>query len=153
MPVTDYAKFDALELSSDDEDEQTPRTRRAPAPPVNVDAATLVDRLAQAERLGEEVLTERRQMVELDRRRNQNREALAVFRRMDREAGSSRSGPGGPAAAKHWVCMGDLFVRRPQETARQLLEEDQRRIERELETLRRSVKRKSSELCELDPSM
>ena len=89
-------------------------------------------------------------MVELDRRRNQNREALAVFRRMDREAGS---GPGSPPPAKHWMCMGESFVRRPQGTARRLLEEDQRRIERELQTLRSSVKRKSSELCELDPSM
>ena len=137
MPVTDYAKFDALELSSDDEDERAPRTMSpgaaAALPSARVDAATLVDRLAQAERLGEEVLAERQQMVELDRRRNQNREALAVFRRMDREAGS---GPGSPPPAKHWMCMGESFVRRPQGTARRLLEEDQRRIEREAEEKR-----------------
>ena len=113
------------------------------------DAATIVDRLTRAERIGEDVLAERQQMVELDRRRNANREALAALRRMDREAEST----GIAAPEKHWMCRGDFFLKEPTATTRQLLEQDQRRIEGELEALRLSVKRKSSLLCELDPSM
>jgi hypothetical protein len=49
--------------------------------------------------------------------------------------------------------MGDVFLRRPHATTRQLLEEEQARIETELEGLRTSVTRKTSALCELDPSI
>ena len=149
----DYSRWDNLELSSDEEDER-PRQPPPRAPPrVPRDAATIVERLTKAERLGEEVLAERQQQIELDRRRNQNREALAAFRRMEREATADDSAAADASSEKHWMCMGDLFMRRPRGTARQMLEEDQRRIERELEALRVSVKRKSSQLCELDPSM
>jgi chaperonin cofactor prefoldin len=145
--MTDYRKWDAIaaDLSDDEADEATrplPKSTQRPSP---ADAATLVDRLAQAEQLGEEVLTEKQQMVELDRRRNQNREALASFRRAERE--------GDRAAEKHWMCIGSSFIRRPHASAKELLEEDQRRIDNELDALRTSVKRKTSLLCELDPSM
>lgn len=171
MPATDYSKWNSFDVSDDEDDEAqvtAARSRAAAArqqqqqaagPASGQDAAELVARMTKAEKLGEEVLTERAQMVELDRRRNANREALAALRKADREAGAAQgisSGSGGSTRAdgmKHWVCLGDTFLRQPHQSARQMLEEDQRRIESELETLRSSVKRKSSALCELDPSI
>ena len=163
--MPDYSRWDHLDVSDDDEDEATAQQEKAaraaaqqrrPAAATAESAAELAARMTKVERLGEEVLTERSQMVELDRRRNANREALASMRRAERgEAGAAQSGGGSAttAAEKHWVCLGDVFLRQPQSTAKQMLEEDQRRIERELETLRSSVKRKSSALCEIDPSI
>ena len=152
--ATNYAKWNAMTFDdelSDDESEPraAPPVAAAARSPAESNAEAIVDRLMRAERLGEEVLAERRQMVELDRQRNQNREALAALRRMDREATAS----GTAAPSKYWMCMGDVFLRRSHAATRSMLGEEQTRIERELETLRTSVKRKSSTLCELDPSI
>jgi hypothetical protein len=93
------------------------------------------------------VLAERQQMIDLERRRNMNREALASLRRIERQGGDVA------AQSKHWICLGDVFVKRPHGPTRAMLEEDGRRLEAEVEGLRTSVKKKTSELCELDSSM
>ena len=100
------------------------------------------------EALGEEVLVERSQMVELDRRRNLNREALAALRQSAKVHGAEAAG-----AQKRWICLGDVFVRHSSSDAKAMLEADQARIEQEMEVLRKSVKRKTSKLCEIDPSI
>ena len=148
MPATDYSKWNRMALDTSDDDDEAPvpgqstqQQRPAGTP------AELLARMETAERLGEDVLTERSQMVELDRRRNANREALASMRREERQ------GTLEPSSAKHWVCMGDTFLRQPHGSARRMLEEDQERIDAEMETLRASVKTKTSRLCELDPSI
>ena len=149
-----YAKWDSFAVSDSDDDEDDKKQQPWPIPPSETpvrapaDAAAVVGHLAKVERLGEEVVAERAQMVDLDRRRNQNREALAALRRIDRQSGGASS-----AAQKHWMCMGDIFLKRPHATTRSMLEEEQTRIDGELESLRASVKRKTSTLCELDPSM
>lgn len=162
MPATDYSKWDKLDVSDDEDGEpQQPaaiaagQRRVHPSPAAAQDAAELVARMTKAERLGEEVLTERAQMVELDRRRNANREALAALRKADRDAAGQHasSGSSSSSSMKHWVCLGDVFMRQPHASARQMLEDDQKRIEAELEALRSGIKRKSSTLCELDPSI
>mmetsp|Transcript_43585 Transcript_43585/g.114563 ORF Transcript_43585/g.114563 Transcript_43585/m.114563 type:complete len:185 (+) Transcript_43585:55-609(+) len=147
--ATDYRKWDNIDVSSDEEEAQQspPATKVKPTPPA--DAAAIIERLERAERLGEEVLAERQQMVELDRQRNKNREALAALRHLDRDA--EKAGLQAPEA--HWMCTGDLFVKRSAATTRQMLEEEQKQIDSQLETLRASVKRKTSTLCELDPSI
>ena len=147
--MTDYARWNAMQFDDSDEENEAPRPAAPPPPAAAADAATVIERLERAERLGEEVMAERRQMIELDRQRNANREALAALRRMDREAQNA----GAEVPQKHWMCMGDTFLRRPHATTRQLLEEEQKRIDREIETLRMSVKRKISTLCDLDPSI
>ena len=103
--------------------------------------------MQRAELLGEEILTDRQQMVELDRRRNKNREALAALRRIDRQ------GPEAAASQKHWVCLGQTFAKHSQAETRGMLEADQTRLDAELDRLRGDVKRKTSLVCELDPSM
>ena len=94
-----------------------------------------------------QVLAERQQMIELDGRRNMNREALGALRRIERQGAEVA------AASKHWICLGDVFVKRPHAATRAMLEEDQRRLDAEVGALHESVKQKTSVLCELDPSM
>ena len=159
MPAsTDYdawARFvQTVDDSSDDDDgagdsseeEAEPAPPSAPAGPK--DAASVVDRLTQVERLGEEVMTERQQMVELDRRRNSNREALGAIRRAEKAQGAAAA-----AEEKRWMCLGEVFVRQPTSRAKEMLQADQQRIEEEMRELRAKIKRKSSKLCELDPSI
>ena len=165
--MVNYAKWDGLVVSDDDDDDtsggggngdggasssSSGRTRSPQqpqrSPHTGETPAELVARLTKVERLGEEVLTERQQMVELDRRRNLNREALASLRRAERAHGAAEA-----AAQKHWLCLGDVFLKQTHGGARHMLEEDQKRIERELDNLRTSVKQKSSALCTLDPSI
>ena len=158
--MTDYAKWDRVvaELSDSDDDGAAAAAAQAakpkPAPKQKAagssraaDAAATVERMQRAERLGEEVLTDRQQMVELDRQRNKNREALAALRRLDRQGGEAAAGQ------KHWVWQGGNFLRHSQADTRSLLEADQARLDTEIERLRGEVKRKTSTLCELDPSM
>lgn len=158
--MVDYAKWDGMVVSDDEDEDSGDHGRNAPSSPLSKarpdgpaacmeeTPAELVARLTKLERLGEEVVTERQQMVELDRRRNLNREALASLRRAERTHGADEA-----AAQKRWLCLGDVFLKQSHGGARSMLEEDQRRIERELEKLRKSVKQKSSALCTLDPTI
>ena len=156
MPgATDYRRWDKFEVSDSDEDEDAGAA--APPPPPSPQsqkeaqkqhANARLERMQKVELLGEEVLTDRQQIVELDRRRNKNREALAALRRIDREKGAEAA-----ASHKHWVCMGETFTKYDQTSARSMLEADQKRLDAEIDRLRSEVKRKTSQLCELDPSI
>lgn len=156
MPAgTDYRKWDTFEASDSDEDEVGAGVAPPPPPPTQQHKAAQkqhanarLERMQKVELLGEEVLTDRQQMVELDRRRNKNREALAALRRIDREKGKEAA-----ASQKHWVCMGETFTKYDQPSARSMLEADQTRLDAEIDRLRSEVKRKTSQLCELDPSI
>ena len=72
---------------------------------------------------------------------------MASLRRVERQ------GAAAAAATKHWVCLGDTFVRRPHGKTRTMVEKDQERLEGEIAALHRSVQQKTSELCEIDPSI
>ena len=52
-----------------------------------------------------------------------------------------------------WVMQGDVFVRRRHGATRTMLEAEQKRLDDEIEALRTSVKVKTAQLCELDPSI
>ena len=158
--MTNYAKWDNLEVSDSDDDGVAPPKPPPGQPPGQAarsgsgrsttdaaNAASVLDRMQRVELLGEEILTDRQQMVELDRRRNKNREALAALRRVERQGAEVA------AAQKHWVCMGETFARHSQAEARAMLEADQSRLDAEIERLRAEVKRKTSTVCELDPTM
>ena len=158
--MTNYAKWDNLEVSDSDDDGvaqpkpppgqppgQAARSGSGRSATDAATAASVLDRMQRVELLGEEIMTDRQQMVELDRRRNKNREALSALRRIERQGAEVA------AAQKHWVCMGETFARHSQAEARAMLEADQSRLDAEIERLRAEVKRKTSTVCELDPTM
>jgi len=63
--------------------------------------------LEEVEKLGEEILRDKQEVVALDRRRNQNREAL---RALCQDGG------------KTWLTLGSLLVKMPGDKAKELLE-------------------------------
>jgi hypothetical protein len=64
--------------------------------------------LEEVERLGEEIVCDKQEVVALDRRRNQNREAL---RALCQDGG------------KTWLTVGSLLVKIPADKAKELLQQ------------------------------
>lgn len=92
--------------------------------------------LAEVEALAEEVMACRRQIVDLDQKRNQNREAL---RALGKETGS---------ADKVMVCFGSMFVQLPKMKTKDMLQRDQELLDEEIGKLREELKVKVNHLLE-----
>ena len=90
--------------------------------------------LAEREALGEDVLTDKRTLVDYDRRRQGNREAITKLRK-----GSEDSG-------RVWMRLGDIFVKLPKETVSAVITSEQENIEAEMEKTRKQMKEKVSKL-------
>jgi len=92
-------------------------------------------REAKIERLAEEILTLREQMVEYDRKRNYNREALGAFRRGEVQSNN-----------KLWMSFGDSFIRLPRKNLVGMIEEDQVKVNKLIEDGRAQLKKLTKEL-------
>jgi hypothetical protein len=65
--------------------------------------------LEEVEMLGEEIVRDKQEVVALDRRRNQNREALRALQRQ--------------GGGKTWLTVGSLLTKMPANKAKELLEQ------------------------------
>ncbi|XP_077109175.1 p53 and DNA damage-regulated protein 1 [Ranitomeya variabilis] len=92
--------------------------------------------LQEVEKKAEDVLVDRRQIVDLDLKRNQNREALRALGR-----DPSHSGP-------VTVCFGNMFIKLPKDKTKQMIEKDQEQLDVEIQNLRSQLKVKVNELYE-----
>ncbi|XP_060627817.2 p53 and DNA damage-regulated protein 1 [Anolis sagrei] len=101
-----------------------------------VDPAFVVGYLAEVETLAEEVMAGRQQIVDLDQKRNQNREAL---RALSKEPDSS---------GQVMVCFGDMFVQLPKPKTKDMLQRDQELLDEEIAKLREELKVKVNRLLE-----
>ncbi|TPX62462.1 hypothetical protein SpCBS45565_g07027 [Spizellomyces sp. 'palustris'] len=90
---------------------------------------------AELERIAEEILTEKQLIIDLDRRRNENRMALASFRQ-----GKMKDDK------RVYFFAGGLFMKLPKESAKQNLEKDQQNIDAEISRLRDSLKDRTRDL-------
>eukprot|EP00743_Colponemidia_sp_Colp-15_P009315 GILK01010182.1.p1 GENE.GILK01010182.1~~GILK01010182.1.p1 ORF type:complete len:169 (-),score=21.00 GILK01010182.1:69-533(-) len=102
----------------------------------------VIDHTSRVEALAEDILLDRQQMIDFDRKRNANREALGFFRRGDIPAGS-----------KQWVCAGDFFIKMSDQHIKTSIQHDQAKLDSEIDTLRRSIKEKTRTLISLNPSV
>ena len=93
--------------------------------------------LKQSENLGEEVLADQQQIVELDKRRQATREAIRAVRK-DKES------------RKMWVMMGDEFVEVEKEMLKEWLENDQKVLDKEIGSVRDGLKDKVQALKRLE---
>ncbi|XP_053309214.1 p53 and DNA damage-regulated protein 1 [Spea bombifrons] len=91
--------------------------------------------LQEVEGRAEDVLGDRRQIVDLDVKRNQNREAL---RALSRDAA--------PGAVT--VCFGNMFIKLPKTKTKEMLERDQKQLDEEIGKLRSGLKAKVNQLYE-----
>ncbi|XP_061719205.1 p53 and DNA damage-regulated protein 1 [Cydia pomonella] len=92
--------------------------------------------LESVEKLAEEILSDRREIVLLDKRRNQNREAL-------RELSKSSQN-------KHWITVGSVLIKYNDKTTKELLEADQKQLNIDINKLRSELKVKVNNLRDLE---
>ncbi|GFG35221.1 hypothetical protein Cfor_01324 [Coptotermes formosanus] len=91
--------------------------------------------LEEVEMLGEEIVRDKQEVVALDRRRNQNREALRALYQ---------------SGGKTWLTLGSLLVKMPADKAKELLEQDQVRLDTQINKLRSELKVKVNRLRDME---
>ncbi|KAJ1967206.1 hypothetical protein IWQ62_002000 [Dispira parvispora] len=98
-----------------------------------------IDEQAQKEVLGENILTDRQLIIDYDRRRNGNREALRALKNT--------------TDTKSWVSLGDMFIRLPNTSATTMVKEvDNERLVQEVEEVRERILRNTQKLEEMEGS-
>ncbi|XP_050481893.1 G patch domain and ankyrin repeat-containing protein 1 homolog isoform X2 [Bombus huntii] len=92
--------------------------------------------IQQVEEKANEILTDRQEIIALDKRRNNDRVGMRALQKQNCE--------------KHWVTIGPLLLKMPSKTAEELLAEDQRECNIEINKLRSNLKIKVNELRDLE---
>jgi hypothetical protein len=108
-----------------------------------VEQAGLLQMLAEVEQAAEEVLATKQEVVDLDRKRNSNREAI---RALERQAKEHYKGE----ASKSWLAMGNSFFRLPNRGAVAMLKADQVNLDLSVNKLRTELKDCVYKLRELE---
>ncbi|KAG8007344.1 p53 and DNA damage-regulated protein 1 [Nibea albiflora] len=97
----------------------------------------VLEYLTQVEEAAEEVLTTKQQIVDLDTKRNRNREALNALKN---EVSDSE---------KVKVCFGNMFIKFPKSKTKDMIQKDQEQLDKEINDLRKGLKAKVNRLNEI----
>ncbi|XP_072206062.1 p53 and DNA damage-regulated protein 1 [Excalfactoria chinensis] len=100
------------------------------------DPAFVLRYLAEVEELAEDVLAARQQIVDLDVKRNRNREALRALQKDPEPEGTAM------------VCFGSTFIELPKAKAKEMLRKDQEQLDEEINNLRKELRVKVNRLFE-----
>ncbi|TKS71194.1 p53 and DNA damage-regulated protein 1 [Collichthys lucidus] len=104
---------------------------------MDADSQRVLEHLTRVEEAAEEVLTTRQQIVDLDTKRNRNREALNA---LNNEVSDSE---------KVKVCFGNMFIKFPKSKTRDMIQKDQQQLDKEINDLRKALKAKVNRLNEM----
>jgi len=96
----------------------------------------VLDYLKQVEELAEDVLTDKQQIVDLDKMRNTNREAIRALRT------TLKSDPN----HKSWMNIGGQFLKYKATEGIRMLEADQKELDNQINTLRNGLLAKVNKL-------
>ncbi|KAJ3436609.1 p53 and DNA damage-regulated protein [Anaeramoeba flamelloides] len=96
--------------------------------------------LCNIEQLAEEVLTEKQQIIDFDKKRQSNHESLAKLTKKKQLLENNR---------KIWLCLGDFFMKVESKKAVELIKTDQKQFNSEIKNLNTSIKKKSQEIFKL----
>ncbi|XP_042357498.1 p53 and DNA damage-regulated protein 1 [Plectropomus leopardus] len=97
----------------------------------------VLEYLTEVEEAAEDVLTTKQQIVDLDTKRNRNREALSALKHDM------------PDAEKVKVCFGNMFIKFPKSKTRDMIQKDQEQLDKEINDLRKGLKAKVNRLNEM----
>ena len=104
-----------------------------------------MERLVKIEKLAEEVNTLRAQSLQLNIKKESNRECFGAFRRQEIQPNN-----------KLWFCVGgsgQLMIKVPRKNAVSIIELDQVRIAKEIEENRKETKNKTRQMLALQPNL
>ncbi|KAI7907559.1 uncharacterized protein BX663DRAFT_3805 [Cokeromyces recurvatus] len=92
--------------------------------------------LAEKEHLAEEILINKQAVVDYDRKRNSNREALSQLKKMEDK--------------KTWTFFGDMFIKLPAKDTKMLIERDQKLLDEKIDIARDIMKRNTIAIQEME---
>jgi len=101
-----------------------------------MDSSKIVTCLADLEEAAEDILTDRQTIIDLDRTRNGNREALRHLRKQEEK--------------KSWIIMGSTFFKLDTESVETILNKDQEKLDKEINDLRDNLKKKMDRIKDLE---
>ncbi|KAM4588203.1 p53 and DNA damage-regulated protein 1 isoform 1-T2 [Odontesthes bonariensis] len=104
---------------------------------MDADSQRVLEYLTEVEEAAEDVLTTKQQIVDLDSKRNRNREALSA---MKHEMSDSE---------KVKVCFGNMFIKFPKSKTSEMIQKDQEQLDKEINDLRKGLKAKVNHLNEI----
>ncbi|XP_041457247.1 p53 and DNA damage-regulated protein 1-like [Lytechinus variegatus] len=107
------------------------------------DTNFVLTHLGELEALAEEILTEKQQIVDLDRKRNQSREAVRALKNQTESQKSKKE-------VKTWVSFGNTFIKFPAKNVKMMLTNDQKKLDEEINDLRNGLKPKVAKLREME---
>ncbi|XP_071397204.1 p53 and DNA damage-regulated protein 1 isoform X2 [Centroberyx affinis] len=102
---------------------------------MDAESKRVLEYLTEVEEAAEDVLTNKQQIVDLDSKRNRNREALNALRNDI------------PDSVK--VCFGNMFIKFPKSKTREMIQKDQEQLDKEINDLRKGLKAKVNRLNEM----
>ncbi|XP_045761295.1 p53 and DNA damage-regulated protein 1 [Maniola jurtina] len=101
-----------------------------------MDQAKVLKYLISIEKLAEEILNDKHEIMLLDKRRNQNREALRDISKA--------------CQTKCWVTVGSVLIKHKLSDTKTLLEADQKQLNIDINKLRSNLKVKVNDLRDLE---
>eukprot|EP00064_Thunnus_orientalis_P000906 superscaffoldBa00000053_g907 len=104
---------------------------------MDTESQRVLEYLSEVEEAAEDVLTSKQQIVDLDSKRNRNREALNALKN---ELSDSE---------KVKVCFGNMFIKFPKSKTREMIQKDQEQLDKEINDLRKGLKAKVNRLNEM----
>ncbi|XP_042263659.1 p53 and DNA damage-regulated protein 1 [Thunnus albacares] len=104
---------------------------------MDAESQRVLEYLSEVEEAAEDVLTSKQQIVDLDSKRNRNREALNALKN---ELSDSE---------KVKVCFGNMFIKFPKSKTREMIQKDQEQLDKEINDLRKGLKAKVNRLNEM----
>lgn len=101
------------------------------------DSSRMMQHLVEMESAAEDILADKQQLINLDRKRQKTREAVRVLSK-DKKS------------AKQWVCFGNMFLKLPTEKTKKLLEKDFDQLDSDISDIRKNLKPKVNKLRDIE---
>ncbi|XP_076462164.1 p53 and DNA damage-regulated protein 1-like [Babylonia areolata] len=102
-----------------------------------VNSQQLLEHLTHIEGAAEDILADKHKLVDLDRHRNQTREAMRILQK-------------GKTDKKQWMCLGNMFIKMEKKSASRFLEKDFDHTSQEIGRTRTELKPKMNHLRDLE---
>lgn len=101
------------------------------------DPSFVFEYLKQVETLANDILVDRREIIELNKKRDKTREATRALKKNENEKNAI-------------LCLGNLFVTLPKQQANLILEKDHKHFDTEINKLEKGLKPKVNKLYEAE---
>eukprot|EP00794_Sanderia_malayensis_P018743 gene18743-20632_t len=105
--------------------------------PIVLETDAILNKIANIELLGEEIIADRHLLIDLGKKTNSNREAIRALKSKKNEE-------------KSWLCIGSTFFKIQDKNISKVLEKDQSNLGQEIDNIRTKLKDKVSKLHELE---